>query len=214
MIEASNLSSNFSSTVLGVLYPPKCGLCGLLGPEPICSVCLGQMEPGARIVSDHELSFVATVFAYSGRAEQAVKRLKYDRVTSLAHPMARLLAEYAEREELSDPDGFIPVPMHWTRWCQRGFNQSQLLCEFLPQRKMLPSHATRVRPTYPQAQLPPERRETNLVGAFAAISQVQGLAITLIDDVYTTGHTAREIAKVLLAAGASKVGVLAFAGGH
>lgn len=213
MTGANSSSSNFFDRVLDVVYPRKCGLCGLLDSEPICSVCLGQMEPGIRLVSDHELSFVATVFAYSGRAEQAVKRLKYDRITSLARPMARMIRDFAESEALLEPDGFIPVPMHWTRLCQRGFNQSWLLCESLPQDRLLLSHAMRVRPTYPQAQLPPERRETNLVGAFATRSPVAGLAITLIDDVYTTGHTAREIAKVLLGAGATRVGVIAFAGG-
>lgn len=197
---------------LDYLYPSKCGLCGCFG-EPLCSVCRCEMGMGLDLVGVPGFRFVKSVFTYRGRAAQAVRRLKYERVTSLARPMSEILLDYAVTHSVDRPDAFVPVPIHRSRLCQRGFNQAELLCETLPKNLVLKA-AVRVRPTRPQALLPPEERETNLKGAFRASSSVEGLFVVIVDDVFTTGYTAREVASALKAAGAREIGVLAFAGGN
>lgn len=150
------------------------------------------------------------MYVYSGRAAQAVKRLKYERRTSLARPMAGELARV--RTELAlEGEIVIPVPIHWTRRCHRGFNQAEMLCEAMPAEHCRTDLLRRVRATRPQAALTLEERLVNLKGAFAA-RPVAAVSVLLVDDVLTTGHTAEECGRALLAAGARSVGVLAFAG--
>ncbi|MCW5942454.1 MAG: ComF family protein [Fimbriimonadaceae bacterium] len=157
------------------------------------------------------LSWMAGAVAYAGRGGQAVTRLKYARVTSLADPMAERVAAVAEELEPDRFDLFVPVPIHWVRRCDRGFNQSELLCARLPAEKVRPDVLRRRRHTRPQASLPPERREANLRNAFRADAAVEGRRVVLIDDVVTSGTTARECAEALRRAGAIEIGLIVFA---
>ncbi len=215
-IESPDRRSAIES-VLDLIYPPKCGLCGLLNSEAICSVCRSAFSelPLALVDGPPGLSLdgIAAPFRYEGRAEQAIKRLKYGRVTSLAGPMSSLLCEFARATGQLEHDGFVVVPIHWTRRCERGFNQSELLARALPSERVLNGALRRVRATRPQVGLNSEARRQNVLGAFRAEGHFGGMSIALLDDVITTGHTAQECAGVLKRAGASRVIALAFASG-
>ena len=110
--------------------------------------------------------------------------------------------------ELSRPDRLVPVPLHpWRLW-QRGFNQAELIAAALGRDIGVPVLAgalRRVRNTPPQSGLGAASRRTNLRGAFSAAVEVAGRHVLLIDDVMTTGATARECAGVLRQAGAATV---------
>lgn len=198
---------------LSWLYPERCALCHRVGLPAVCRDCLAEMVPAPPPVGDvPPLSFRASVYAYEGRAGQAVRRLKYSRSTALAASMAEALAPRIA--ELAGPEDLVvPVPIHRRRRGERGFNQSELLCEGPHGRRVEPAALWRVRMTPPQASLPVSERGDNLRDAFRASPRVSGHRILLIDDVLTTGHTARACATALLDAGAQEVGVLAFAGG-
>jgi ComF family protein len=153
-----------------------------------------------------DLAYKAAIYDYSGRAGQAVRRLKYARSTSLSDWMASQIARTAA---LVPFDVAVAVPIHWTRRNERGFNQSELLASALPSS---PDLLKRIRKTRPQVGLNREQRTKNLRGAFSASPEVSGKSVLLIDDVVTSGQTARECAKELLSKGACEVGVLAFCG--
>lgn len=197
--------------LLDWVYPPKCGLCARLGCRGVCDACRTELEAvragAARILAP--LDSVHGLYRYEGRAAQAVRRLKFSRATSLAEPMALDLA--VSLSEMDAPDVVIPVPIHWRRRFSRGFNQAELLSQAMPRRLIRNDLLRRTRHTPQQARLPAELRAANLVGAFSASPGVRGLDIVLLDDVYTTGHTAAECARALLAGGAGRVRVLAFA---
>jgi ComF family protein len=133
-----------------------------------------------------------------------VRRLKYSRSTGLASFMSEKIAVSTER--LSGIDAIVPVPIHWRRRNSRGFNQSE---ELAPNGINL---LERIRATRPQVGLNREQRARNLAGAFRALPGAEGKTILLIDDVVTSGQTARECASALLAVGAIEVGILAFCG--
>lgn len=193
-------------------YPCKCGLCGFLGKRAICSVCEGSFESADVGEDIPGIQGIYCAFRYTDRAAQAVKRLKYERVTSLAMPMSETLA-VALSEELPDVDLVVPVPIHASRRRLRGFNQSELLCEAIEGAPIDTRLLMRSIATKPQAWLTPEERRTNLLGAFRALKTLDGERIALVDDVATSGHTAAECAKTLLNCGASAVFLLAYARG-
>jgi competence protein ComFC len=206
----------FSSSLFDLLYPRRCGLCGLLGDHAICSVCGDAFEPLSspltRFLRPEPLDYQAALYLYEGRAAQAVRRLKYERITSLAAPLAALIADGAAKLGLDSADMIVPVPIHWTRRCMRGFNQAEMLVERLPPELVASKALLRIKATRPQVGLSPDERRLNLLGAFAADSSVEGRRVLLVDDVVTSGQTARECARALRARGAAEVGVLALCG--
>lgn len=203
-------------TVLDWLYPQRCGLCGRLGPDRICKDCRDEMvaaeEPARPGPMHSPLETIYTLWSYEGRAGQAVRRLKYSRVTALAAPMAEMMAEHYLAHGLDVYDIVAPVPIHRSRGRQRGFNQAELLCENLPADRVQARLLIRTRRTKPQVELSASKRVLALRNAFAAAPDVAGKAVLLIDDVVTTGGTAIACAEALAASGASRVAVLAFCG--
>jgi ComF family protein len=186
-------------------------LCDLLGDVTICDTCaadFGPVDRTTRLDVDRHL----ILYHYTGRAGQAVRRLKFSRTTALAAPMAERLRLAYEREFEGEIDAIVPVPLHWTRRFMRGFNQSELLCYGLPEELVNPLLMHRVRATQPQSSLDPAARLVSLADAFKASPAVAGKAILLVDDVVTSGSTASECARTLRAAGATSVALLAFAG--
>lgn len=210
MGRAGGLWINCSKFLLEAVFPAQCPLCGTLGQPAPCAPCRDEFvrneRPERRPAGD--LAYRVAMYPYKGRAGQAVRRLKYARCTSLAGFLSDEIARAIEDYGL-DPELIVPVPIHWSRRCTRGFNQAELLCERL---EVSPHALVRSRRTRPQVGLTEEERLQNLQGAFRASPTVAGKRVLLIDDVLTSGQTARECARALRAAGASEVGFLAFCG--
>lgn len=205
------------ASTLDWLYPAKCALCGEFDDRPICPVCKSDMpsasdgqSPGPHPVGSH-----TALYRYTGRAAQAVRRLKYDRVLSHAGEMAQEMFVGLERFDATAYQAIVPVPIHWSRQCARGFNQAEVLSEALragglPVRS---DHLARTRRTRQQVGLNPAQRLANLKNAFRADASVNGMTILLIDDVITSGGTARECASTLLTAGALRVDLYTYCEG-
>lgn len=200
------------AAALECLYPPRCALCGEFDNRPICPVCRSEIpkEDTALQQGPPPIDFRAAVHHYHGRAAQAVRRLKYDRVLTHAHEMAQEIAALANTHGLIRADAVVPVPIHWSRRCERGFNQSEVLAARLESVK--PDLLVRRRRTRQQVGLSAEQRTHNLSGAFRA-GNVKDLSILLLDDVVTSGGTAKECARVLKEAGAYRVDLITYCSG-
>jgi ComF family protein len=126
-----------------------------------------------------------------------------------------LLSSALPRDERFD--ALTPVPLHWRRQWQRGFNQSEVLARALSRRTGIPIIAAlrRVRSTAAQAGLSNSGRRRNVTAAFASRASAGGMLagkrILLIDDVMTTGSTATACALALKRAGAARVALLTVA---
>jgi len=191
---------------------PLCTVCGVpfdgAGADHVCGACLV-----------HPPSFDASRSAllYEGACRSLIHTFKYSYKVHLRRPLGLLAAEQlAEVVTGRSPDLIVPVPLHAKRLRKRGFNQAILLGEVLEREWNIPLHRQamqRVRWTEPQINLTAEQRQVNVKGAFAVAdaSAVAGKRVLLVDDVFTTGSTVDECAKVLKKSGATEVVVITVA---
>jgi ComF family protein len=232
-----------------LLFPDECRVCGESLHEvsriPVCSRCLREPQPLAAeyycsacrtpFVTPHPLDpatgkcalcrqglqgfdAVYSYGSYEGTLRKLIHVYKYDGVEPLAAPFGKLLAQVLPREEHFDV--VVPMPLHWRKRWQRGFNQAELLAREIARRWNAPvNHALRRRRAgRPQAGLTNAQRRSNVAGVFAIKRNLfdeqkplKGKRVLLIDDVFTTGATASACARVLKRAGAEHVTLLALA---
>lgn len=151
--------------------------------------------------------------AYEGRLRELIHLFKFEGVRTLAAPLAAFLAAACPRDERVD--ALVPMPLHWRRRWQRGFNQAGLLAAELGRRLGIPvlGAVRRVRATAPQSGLTNARRRANVARAFLPSRRcaLRGLRLLLVDDVLTTGATAAACSRALRSAGAAYVAVLTLA---
>ena len=162
---------------------------------------------------------------YQGRMKAAIHALKYDRLQPAARGLGRMLAQAIAQLVGEAPTEMlvIPVPLHRSKYGERGFNQARSLAvhalaalrETHPEWRLTLASKTlmRLRATESQAGLTPRQRRVNVRGAFTVSDPA---AVTLkhvlvIDDIYTTGSTARAAAQALARAGAASVWVATLA---
>jgi ComF family protein len=194
------------------LAGPACARCGMPLPdafhdETICLACLAN--PPA-------FNTARAAFAYDDVSRGLVLALKRGgradgiRVFSLWMSQANTA--------LAQSDLILPVPLHWSRLWQRGFNQSGWLAAAVSKRLGVPWHPgilVRKKPSKSQAGLSSSERLRNVQGAFGVTAlrkrRIVGKRIVLIDDVFTTGATVEACTKVLLRAGAAQIDVLCLA---
>ncbi len=154
------------------------------------------------------------LFRYEGVLAQAVQRMKYKSQTSLISPLANLLCE--NLQGIDHMDIVLPVPLHVTRLRKREFNQSLALAKRVAQTLHIPlsmDNLARTRKTPPQTTLEWKDRQRNVRDSFSVRRPHDFLEkkLLLVDDVLTTGATVNECARVLRAAGAESIQVLALA---
>jgi ComF family protein len=161
---------------------------------------------------EHEMLGVHIVTLLNYRdvvVQDLVKALKYDRSGHAAQLLASALAEYL-REEIANHTAFstkpvvlVPVPLHLSRLCERGFNQIERVLHALPEEfrngtlaRMDTTSLIRTRATPQQTRLSRADRLKNVHDAFALSTPIDA-HIILIDDVTTTGATLSEAARPL-----------------
>jgi ComF family protein len=191
----------------------------------ICEECAERAEAGKLDSQDlvqpveSELFRVFSAFPYSGAYRDAVARFKFEgrkgMAAELGQMMRRVTDSYVFREAMKDCEVFVPVPLHKGRQRLRGYNQALLLADVLGElyNKPVADCLKRVKRTSPMAKLSPEGRAKNIKDAFK-VTQPEAVAaksVMLIDDIFTTGATARECAAALKKGGAGRVCAFTFA---
>jgi ComF family protein len=154
---------------------------------------------------------------YEDELRKLIHLFKYGRVQTLSTPLGRLLARALPREQSFDV--IVPMPLHWRKRWQRGFNQAELLAREIGRRTHTPVRSVlrRVRYTESQAGMTSAKRRENVSGAFQASrgatnrKALDGRSVLLIDDVMTTGATAASCARALKRGGARQVTLLTLA---
>ena len=201
------------------LLCPDCFQGAFAIPPPFCTCCGNPLQSEDNHLCltclDKPLAFTKarSSFLYQEPISTLLLQLKFSHnLTGLAS-LAALIKETPALLDLKEPDLILPVPLHIQRLRERGFNQSQLLAKAcLPKwrKKIRHDLLRRNRHTVPQTRLSGTARRNNLHQAFCLekpdhLQEVKGKHILLVDDVFTTGSTLHECAKVLLEAGAGEI---------
>lgn len=211
-----------------MLRDPDCAVCG--GPSPgaaICAPCRHELQPppacrrcaaplerpglcGACLKAPPPWLEAVAAALYLPPLSGMIAALKHRGRIDLARPLGQLLAERtADLAERADV--IVPVPLHRSRFSERGYNQAVELGRALatPERP-LTDLLVRVRATPPQQGSSAAERRRNLRGAFRAKGRGEG-SVLLVDDVLTTGATLRSATRALMRAGWREVRVAVLA---
>jgi ComF family protein len=195
------------------LAPPACEACGHpfaheVAVGALCGPCSRARPPFRR---------ARAVLAYEEGSRALLLRFKHADRTEGAASFARWMAG-AGSELIAACDLIVPVPLHWRRLFRRRYNQAALLSGALARRSGLehrPDLLRRHRPSAGQGRLGRAERRQRVAGAFLVSPRqrhgLDGRAVLLIDDVFTTGATAAACTTALLEAGAAAVDVLTLA---
>ena len=179
-----------------------CYLCAAPARALLCPSCEASLP-----LADAGAPGLAA-FEYRFPLDRLVQRFKFAGDLAVGRFLAERLAARVAGEPR--PDVLVAPPLAARRLHERGFNQSVELARHLGRRLRLEVRTDaleKVRDTRPQQGLGRRARRRNLRGAFRCRADVSGLRIAVVDDVYTTGATAHEIARVLRRAGAREVAV-------
>lgn len=189
-----------------------CSRCGrpmnATHPKALCEGC--QQE-------QRHFEAGITCVRYSVRERELVHDFKYHGKAYLGEPLGELMCERLRYENFRE-DLIVPVPMYPAKERKRGYNQAALLAKQVARshgKPCFPHLLRRTRDTEPMSRLTAEQRRANAATVFCVRGGLEHLVfektVLLIDDVFTTGSTADACARVLMAAGATRVFIATFA---
>jgi ComF family protein len=198
---------------------PKCQCCGIpftievitdsdTPNDFLCADCLSSPRP---------FDNAKSLLVYNDGCRKMILAFKHGDALHLHTTLAPLLTQLG-KDFITEQSVLVPVPLHWRRLVKRRYNQAAVLGMEMSKIAHIPcwpDTLSRIRHTPPQGHKSAKDRHQNVAGAFdintAYLGKITGKDIILIDDVFTTGATLEECAKVLKAAGAKTVNILTVA---
>ncbi|MGC3981211.1 MAG: ComF family protein [Steroidobacteraceae bacterium] len=237
MVYAKQIRGLLATAVRRWVLPSRCIACGLPGDDwDLCGACQAQLPVNVHActrcglpLSDTQSELICgsclkrppayqaayCAYKYAYPIEHLIRKMKYAGALAHARVLGDLLACHLRTQHCGAwPDCLIPVPLHRTRFQQRGYNQVVELGRFLAQSleiEMRTDLVERIRHTPEQAGLSRKVRRKNLRRAFAATNVALPKHVALLDDVVTTGSTVNELAITLRKAGIESIEVWSLA---
>ena len=216
--------------VLDLIFPKTCLGCGKEG-KYLCDDCLAKVRPAKPICAYCEkasidgfshvkcakklgLDGLTSIWEYEGVIRKAILSLKYKYSTLVGKELTgcfiSALRSQDSKFKIPNSTTLVPIPLYWYRENTRGFNQSvEIGREVAAQMgwKFISDLLIKTKSAVSQVELKGKARRQNLKGTFVINSSIKYRvsSIVLFDDVFTTGSTLREAAKVLKRTGVTKV---------
>lgn len=206
---------------LRVVLDGPCPLCQRSTSQPVCRDCERKLLQNQTAVWVPGTPPIFAWATYGGEVKRAIAALKYENQPQLARPLGQWLGQAwldSSANTLSLTPRVVPIPLHPTRLQERGFNQAELLAEqfcAVTGLLLVRQGLVRAKATTAQFQLSPTEREHNLSQAFqihpSLLCQPPAPPILLVDDIYTTGATIREVVQTCRRQGIRVCGVVVVA---
>ncbi len=201
--------------MLNLLFPPICIFCGTLiggAGERLCPKCSRDLPLAAGLSGVRYGKYFDRCYSmllYQEPFRRAFLRYKFEQSLHYGDIFGQWLAKFAAELHLGQVDLVTWVPLHWSRWLRRGFNQDVPLAQAVAETLDKPCVRLLSKPRRVRAQSGTTggrtARQRNVSGAFRAVRSLEGQHILLVDDLITTGATLEECATVLRAAGAGQI---------
>ena len=212
-------ASAIAETVIDIFYPKRCICCNFPAPVgnavSLCSDCLKHIPKNSVVYVEPDRYFEMAVCAlpYEKHTRNAMINYKFNEFKYLSHTFSAGIRKAVEEIDFPKEYTIIcPVPLHPLR--ERPYNQSLLIAEELAGNfnlTLYPDLLLKVKNLTPLSQMGYAMRRASICGAidFNMKYNIDGKKIILVDDIYTTGSTADECAKILKIYGADEVTVFA-----
>lgn len=218
--------NNIIRTILDIIYPQVCGICGKVSSKSICNKCRARLKNEFNFEMDDYTEDVQKnfnehyyFFKYENLIRQQILDLKFHEKPYVYKTIMYFLKENKkDLKNLKKYDIIIVVPVSISRKKERGYNQSTILAKEISriiERPFIENVLYKIKNTVPQSTLNKEQREQNAKGVYKVnnIQKIYNKKILIFDDIYTTGSTLNECAKVLIEQGIKKeqIGVMTIA---
>jgi ComF family protein len=224
-----NLFNKVCENIINLLFPNKCIICEKYGlllchdcfsniEKVLTSICpeCGRISVNSRFCArcrnknNRYIYSVHIATSYqSPIIKELIKSFKYHGLTGLSEICGELIHQRIKNIDIPNNTVIVPVPLHQLKYNRRGFNQSELIARYLSKRLQIPGAdaLSRIKNTTNQVKLQRSARIENMQNVFECHDPdfVAGKNILLVDDVFTTGATLGECARMLKLAGAKKI---------
>ena len=208
--------------LLNLFLQSNCPLCQRPTTHEICLDCDRQLQKCHLNNPKTLWNQPLPVFAwgnYGGMLKRAITTMKYDNCPEIGQILGQYLGQawLSHTPEENSPPIVVPIPLHQSKLKERGYNQAELIARSFCQTtglQLKPKGLQRSRKTTAQFGLSPTQREQNLIDAFTLGSDFRCLPkspILLVDDIYTTGATAKTAIAVFEKNGIKVNGIAAVA---
>ena len=208
---------------MDLFFPPICGICGKLNKDGLCNKCKIQLEKVAendilkQDLEDIYIKELIYIFKYEGIIRKLILDYKFHEKPYMYVCFVNFVLKNEKIfEKLQSYDTIIPVPISKKRMKERGYNQSLLIAKKLSREVKIPLQVNcllKTKNIIEQSKLNKEQRKQNIQNVYELKNGeiLNNKRILLIDDIYTTGSTVNECAKILQQARREKIDVLVLA---
>ena len=203
------------NSILNLIYPQVCGFCGQISKEGLCKKCEIRIEEyeinSIRKVKDRYFDELLCIFKYENIIRDILIKYKFQNKAYLYKTFSKIILKNKKIcGFFENYDIIIPVPISKKRQIERGYNQSYLITKEIAKFTNLKCEnkcLIKQKDTIEQSKLNKNERKTNIQGAYVVINKEKlfNKNVVLLDDIYTTGSTVNECAKILKQAGVNKV---------
>ena len=206
-----------------MLFPPVCGICGKLDKNSLCNKCKIRLQKNAlcKIENYKDTSSYFDehiyLFQYTGEIRDTILKYKFNEKSYIY----RTFLEFIKNNEkictqIKKYDIIMPIPISKKRMKKRGYNQSEIIAKNIAKMfnmEYKENVLVKRKDNNPQSELGPNERSENVKGVYKLKEpkKIYQKNILLIDDIFTTGSTANECARVLKENNSNSVGIFTIA---
>lgn len=217
---------NFLENALNFIFPPICGICGKMGENYICNKCKTELINSNIFLNkldtyeSNNITFIDAhfyLFKYYGIIREKILQYKFDNKAYLYNTISEFFINNKKLYRfLKKYDIITAVPISKSRKRARGYNQSELIARKLAKTMHInfeKDFLIKIKNNNPQSSLDRVQRFENVKNVYKIQNEqkIKNSKIILFDDIYTTGATVNECAKLLKMSGAKSIGILTIA---